>query len=216
MITSPAATVEPADATYPYPIWSSEDNEISIVSPKGVITALNPGSTVVRATADDSGEVSAICYVNVIKPVSATSISVSESEIVMSPGENRTVAIALVPNNTTETVSWSSDNTAVATVDPETGLITAQAIGSANINILTESGRKGTIKVFVVGLSRSYVELQQYTNLLLSLEVDGSGSSNFTVRWDVDNQNIATVQNGRVTAKALGSFTILSPSPPSS
>ena len=202
------ATVEPADATYPDPIWTSEDTSIAIVSPKGVITALEPGNTIIRATADDSGEVSAICYVNVIKPVSATSISVSESEIVMSPGENRSVAIALVPNNTTETVSWSSDNTAVATVDPETGLITAQAIGSANINILTESGRKGTIKVFVVGLSRSYVELQQYTNLLLKLEVDGSGSSNFSVRWDVDNQNIATVSNGRVTAKALGTTTV--------
>ncbi len=202
------ATVEPDDATYPDPIWTSDDTEIAIVSPKGVITALNPGSTMIHATADDSGEVSAICYVNVIKPVMATSISVSESEIVMSPGENRTVAIALVPNNTTETVTWSSDNTAVATVDPETGLITAKEIGSANINILTESGRKGTIKVFVVGLSRSYVELQQYTNLLLRLEVDGSGSSNFTVRWDVDNQNIATVSNGRVTAKALGTTTV--------
>ena len=87
-------------------------------------------------------------------------------------------------------------------------LISAKAIGSANINILTESGRKGTIKVFVVGLSRTYVELQQYTNLLLKLEVDGSGSQNFTVRWDVDNQNIATVSNGRVTAKALGTTTV--------
>ena len=57
-------------------------------------------------------------------------------------------------------------------------------------------------------MSRSYVELQQYTNLLLRLEVDGSGSSNFSVRWDVDNQNIATVQNGRVTAKALGTTTV--------
>jgi len=202
------ATVEPDDATYPEPIWTSDDTEIAIVSSKGVITALNPGNTMIHATADDSGEVSAICYVNVIKPVMATNISVSESEIVMSPGENRTVAIALVPNNTTETVTWSSDNTAVATVDPETGLITAKEIGSANINILTESGRKGTIKVFVVGLSRTYVELQQYTNLLLKLEVDGSGAKNFTVRWDVDNQNIATVQNGRVTAKALGTTTV--------
>jgi len=202
------AKVEPDDATYPDPIWTSDNTEIAIVSSKGVITALNPGNTIIHATANDSGEVSAICYVNVIKPVMATNISVSESEIVMSPGENRTVAIALVPNNTTETVTWSSDNTAVATVDPETGLITAKEIGSANINILTESGRKGTIKVFVVGLSRTYVELQQYTNLLLKLEVDGSGSKNFTVRWDVDNQNIATVQNGHVTAKALGTTTV--------
>lgn len=202
------ATVEPDDATYMQPVWTSDDTEIAIVSPKGVITALNPGSTMIHATADDSGAVSAICYVNVIKPVMATNISVSESEIVMSPGENRTVAIALVPNNTTENITWSSDNTAVATVDSETGLITAKAIGTANINILTESGRKGTIKVFVVGLSRTYVELQQYTNLLLKLEVDGGGSSNFSVRWDVDDQNVATVQNGRVTAKALGTTTV--------
>ncbi len=202
------ATVGPEDATYQEPIWTSDNTDIAIVSPKGVITALNPGNTIVHATADDSSGVSAICYVNVIKPVMASSISVSESEIVMSPGENRSVAIALVPNNTTENITWSSDNTAVATVDPETGLISAKAIGSANINILTESGRKGTIKVFVVGLSRTYVELQQYTNLLLKLEVDGSGSQNFTVRWDVDNQNIATVSNGRVTAKALGTTTV--------
>jgi len=202
------ATVSPEDATYQQPVWTSENTEIAIVSTKGVITALNPGNTVIHATADDTSGVTAICYVNVIKPVMASSISVSESEIVMSPGEERTVAIALVPNNTTESITWSSDNTAVATVDAETGKITAKAIGSANINILTESGRKGTIKVFVVGLSRSYVELQQYTNLLLKLEVDGSGSKDFTVRWDVDNQNIATVQNGRVTAKALGTTTV--------
>ena len=202
------ATIEPDDATYTEPIWTSDNTEIAIVSPKGVITALNPGNTMIHATADDSSGVSAICYVNVIKPVMATSISVSESEIVMSPGENRTVAIALVPNNTTESITWSSDNTAVATVDPQTGLITARAIGSANINILTESGRKGTIKVFVVGLSRSYVELQQYSNLLLKLEVDGAGAKGFTVRWDVDDQNIATVQNGRVTAKAIGTTTV--------
>ncbi len=202
------ATVSPDDATYDEPLWTSDDPEIAIVSTKGVITALTPGNTMIHATANDSGEVSAICYVNVIKPVAATSISVSESEIVMSPGEQRTVAVALVPNNSTENITWSSDNTAVATVDSESGQITANAIGSANINILTESGRKGTIKVFVVGLSRSYVELQQYTNLLLKLEVDGSGSQNFSVRWDVDNQHIATVVNGRVTAKALGTTTV--------
>lgn len=203
-----SAKVYPDNATYQDPIWTSENPDIAIVSPQGVITALNPGSTIVRATADDSGEVSALCYVNVLKPVPATGITVAESEIVMAPGEQKTVAVSLLPSNTTEYISWSSDNTAVATVDPETGMITANAIGTANINVLTESGHKGRIQVFVVGLSRTYVELQQYSALLLKLEVDGSGSKDFTVRWDVDNQHIATVANGKVTAKAIGTTTV--------
>ncbi len=202
------ARVYPSDATYADAVWKSDDSKIALVDQQGVITALSPGNTIIHAEANDSSGVSAVCYVNVIAPVSATNISLAESEVVLSPGETKTVSFSLVPNNTTETVTWSSDNTVVATVDKDTGKITAGEIGSANITIMTESGRKGTIKVFVVGLSRSYVELQQYTSLLLKLEVDGSGSSNFTVRWDVDNQDIATVANGRVTAKAVGTTTV--------
>ncbi len=202
------AKVSPNSATYKEVLWTSDDNNIAIVNQKGTITALNPGSTTIRATADDSGKVSSVCYVNVIAPVYTTAIKFAESELVMAPGEQRTVQYALVPNNTTETVSWSSDNTIVATVDQNTGLIVAHSVGTANIAIMTETGLKGTIKVYVVGLSRSYIEIQQYTSLLIPLTVDGLGASGITVRWDVDNQNIAEVQNGRVIAKAPGYTTI--------
>jgi len=202
------ATVYPSNASFVDPIWTSSDENVAIVDQNGVITALNAGDSVVRAEADDTGGAYAICYVHVIAPVSATSISISESEVVMSPGETKTVAISLVPANTTETYMWTSDNNAVASVDSTTGKITANDIGTANITIMTESGRKGTINVFVVGLSRTSIELQQYTSLLLRLQVDGSGSTNYTVRWDVDNQEIATVTNGNVVAKAVGTTTV--------
>ena len=200
--------VYPSNATYNEAVFKSDNNEIAIVDSKGVITALSPGSTIIHAEANDSSGVSAICYVNVIAPIPATNVSISESEVIMSPGETKTVAISLVPNNTTESVTWTSDNTVVATVDKDSGLITAGEIGTANITIMTESGRKGSVKVFVVGLSRSSVTLQQYTSTLLKLEVDGSGSNNIKIRWDVDNQEIANVTNGRITAKALGTTTV--------
>jgi uncharacterized protein YjdB len=198
------AKVSDDNATFKEVIWTSDDEKIAIVNPNGVVTALNPGSTVVRASANDTSGVSAICYINVIAPVYTTAIKFAESELVLIPGEERTVQYALVPNNTTETVSWSSDNTIVATVDQNTGHIVAKSVGTANVSIMTETGLKGTIKVYVLGLSRTYVELQQYTSLLIPLTVDGLGATGVTVRWDVDNQEIAEVSNGSIIAKKLG------------
>lgn len=198
------AKVRPTNATYKVPLWSSNQKDIAIVNKNGVVTALSPGNAIITAKANDSSGVSSICYVKVIAPVASTGITVSESEVVMSPGEAKTVAISIVPNNSTDSYSWSSDNELVAKVDKKTGKITAKAIGTANITVMTESGRRATITVYVVGLSRSEVSLQQYTSLLLNLEVDGAGKNDVKVRWDVDNQEIATVVNGRVTGKAIG------------
>lgn len=203
-----SATTTPNNATYKTPVWTSSNPEIAIINNKGVITALKAGDCVITATAGDSSGISTICYVRVIAPVSSSGVTPQETEVVMAPGETKTVGISISPNNSTDTYTWSSDNTLVASVDEKTGLITARALGAVNVTVMTESGRKATIKVYVVGLSRTYVELQQYTSLLLKLEVDGSGTSSLKIRWDVDNQEIATITNGYVTARAIGTTTV--------
>ncbi|MBE5962584.1 MAG: hypothetical protein E7256_14610 [Lachnospiraceae bacterium] len=198
------ATVSPASATYKTPLWSTDNSDVAIVNKKGTVTALSPGNAIITAKANDTSGVSSLCYVKVIAPVASTSVSLAESEIIMSAGETKTVGVSIIPTNSTDSYTWSSDNTLVASVNATTGKITAKALGTANITVMTESGRKGTVKVYVVGLSRTSVTLEQYTSLLLSLEVDGTGSDNIKVRWDVENQEIATVANGKVTAKAVG------------
>lgn len=201
-------TVSPSNATYRTVNYISDKADIAIVNSTGVITALKPGSAIITVKSKDSSGVKAICYVNVIAPIASTGISISESEVIMSPSETKTVAISIIPNNSTETFSWSSDNTVVASVNSKSGKITANSIGTANITVMTESGRRGTIKVYVVGLSKTRVELQQYTSISIDLEVDGTGDSKLKVRWDVDNQEVATIVNGKITGRAIGTTNV--------
>ena len=159
------------------------------------------------ATAPDNPDAFAKVFVHVYAPVAVSNISLAQEELIMVAGETTTVDYSVTPANFTETFNWSSDNPTVASVDSN-GRITAKSMGSANIIIMTKSGRKASVKVFVVGLSKTKLTLHQYESLKLKLEVYGAGSNNLTVKWDTDNQGIAEMNNGKVTARACGTTTV--------
>ena len=200
------ATVKPNNATYKKPLYSSSDKKVAIVNKNGVITGIEPGDSIITVKANDSSGVSAICYVRVIAPIPSTGITAQESEVIMSPGETKTVRISMVPNNSTDSYTWSSDNPAVASVNESTGRILANEVGTANITVMTESGRRASITVYVVGLSKKNLELETYSSERLRIDV--GSTSNLSVRWDVDNQNIATIENGLVTGRKIGTTTV--------
>lgn len=197
------ATVSPKNATYK-PVWSSSNEKVAIVNKNGKITALNPGECMIYATAGDDENVKSVVYVKVYAPVNASNVSFAEDEIVMVSGETTAVQYSITPSNFTESFSWSSDNPSVASVDSN-GRITAKAVGTANITLMTKSGKKGVLKVFVVGLSKSRITLHQYESTIINLQVDGVGAKELTVRWDTNEQGIATIANGKVTGRAKGS-----------
>lgn len=203
-------TTVPDPTTYK-PVWTSKDESIAVVNKTGQITGLKAGTTTVIATAPDNPEVKGYVTVKVTNPVYATSVTFADSEVIMTPGETKTVPYAIVPSNVTESYTWSTDNPTVAKVNEKTGLIEAVSVGSATITLMTHSGRKGSVKIFVVGLSRDNIVLQQYEKTDIALEIDGSGSGKLTLRWDTDNQNIAQITGGKkcyVTGKSLGTTTI--------
>lgn len=68
-----------------------------------------------------------------------TEISVTPSEVTLLVGETKTLTATMKPRNTTERVTWSSSNPAVATV-AEDGTVTAVALGEAVITIAGEHG----------------------------------------------------------------------------
>ena len=200
------ATTSPKKTTYS-PLWESSDETIATVSKKGTITALKPGDCTIKCVAKDNSEVYAVCRVHVTAPVTITSFNFSEEALVMVPGESSSVQYTVSPANYTEGYTWSSDNPVVATVDSK-GKVTARAVGAARITALSDSGKKSTMNVYVVGLSKSKITLHQYESTKIKLEVDGVKSGELDIRWDTDNQSIAEMSNGKVTGKALGTTTV--------
>ena len=197
------AKVEPSNATYKNVKWTSSDNSVVMVDEDGMITALKAGTATITAEALDNSGKKAVCFVTVNNRVPATSIILADKQIVMVVGEQREVKPVLNPVGSTDKITWSSDNSgvaSVASVNKSTGRIKANSTGKAYITAMTDSGKTATIEINVIGLNRTELVLGQYERA--SLWVEGATGR---VRWDVDNPAIATVDsNGGIITRAVG------------
>ncbi|MBP3609928.1 MAG: Ig-like domain-containing protein [Lachnospiraceae bacterium] len=193
------AEIQPSNATYNTAQFVSDDLTVAVVDEDGLITGITPGTTWVHANAKDNSGVSAACFVEVIAPIPATGVTVSDKEIVLVPGESKEVIASIRPANSTDDLTWSSGNEFIATVDSN-GKITARMVGTTDVTVMTTSGKTATVKVIVLGLSRSTLEMPVYTQYS-RLVVDGA---NAPVRWDVEDTTICEIANGVVTARKVG------------
>ena len=93
-------------------------------------------------------------------PVSVTGITLNKTYTALLIGGTETLTVdAVAPADATDkTVTWSSDNTAAATVDASTGAISGVAAGTATITATAKdgSGVKATCTVYVGLLSGKF------------------------------------------------------------
>ncbi|TAH71481.1 MAG: hypothetical protein EWM47_04600 [Anaerolineaceae bacterium] len=197
------AKIEPGNASYKRAIWSSSDNSVAMVDEDGMITALKAGSVTITAEAQDNSGKKAVSFITVNNRVPATSIVLSDKKVVMIQGEQRDVKPVLNPVSSTDGLTWSSDNNAVASVNKSSGRIKANATGTAYITAMTDSGKTASIEITVIGLNVTKLELEQYSEY--TLVVEGATSR---VTWDIANPAIAVIRNGRVSTRATGTTTI--------
>lgn len=122
-----SATVAPTNATDTSLTWSSDDTQIATVDDNGNVTGLAPGATVISAI---SGNAVATCNVAVWSP--AQSISLNLTSLEMEVGDIEDLIATVTPENTTDVVIWSSNNTNVASVD-QYGIVMALGKGTAMI-----------------------------------------------------------------------------------
>ena len=87
----------------------------------------------------------AVCEVTVKSP--ATKVTV-EKTVVLNEGETYKLSAIMDPEDTTDTLTWSTSSKKVATV-AEDGTVTAVAKGSATITVKTTSGKKATCTITV-------------------------------------------------------------------
>ena len=133
------ASVAPADATNKAVTWSSSSDSIATVSDEGVVTGVAEGDATITVTTEDGG-FTATCNVTVeAATVAVTGVTVSPTSDSITVEETLTLTATVAPENATnQTVTWSSSDDSIATV--EDGVVTGVAAGNATITVTTEDG----------------------------------------------------------------------------
>ena len=210
------ATVLPENATNKAVSWTSSNNAVATVV-DGVVTAVSAGTATITATADGK---SAECAVTVTQkasaPVPVESVTLNKTSLNLEVGDisEKLVATVLPENATNKAVSWTSSNSAVATVSD--GVVTAVSAGTATITA-TADGKSAECTVTVtpkyiavtkVDINRDSATLQVGATVLLEATVIPSNATNKTITWTSSDESVATVSNGTVTAHKKGSAII--------
>lgn len=151
--------------------------------------------------------------------VSVTGVSLDKTEIVLVEGSSEKLTATVEPTNATnKNVTWSSDHEAIATVD-QNGTVTARRGGQATITVTTVDGSKTatcTVRVRIqigepvqsVGLNKTELALEVGKTGTLEAKVEPSDATNKNVTWSSSNSEVATVDNGVVTAVSAGTAII--------
>lgn len=199
-----SVSVAPADATYKEVEWSSSDSSIATVDYSGEITGVKAGICKVYATSVDGNNVIGVCKVTVKPTVPATGVTINSKSITMLPGQTRTLTARIKPTKSTESVTWVSGDTSVATVSAN-GTVTARGQGNTEIYAISnETGVESSCEVIVLALNATYITLEQYD----SYDLDVFGATQ-NIKWYSNNKRVATVtSNGRVIARMAGTTTI--------
>ena len=207
------ATVLPENANNKKVTFKSSNSNIASVSAQGLVKGITDGDAIITVTTDEGG-FEAKCNVTV-GLVSVTGVSLNKKTLELGTQDTEQLIATVLPTNATnKKVSWKSSNPNVAEVNVENGMVTAKAVGKADITVKTDDGNfedkcNVTVfqKVYVTGvtLNKSSLTLGVGNTEQLVATVLPNNATNKNVIWSSDNTGAATVnQTGLVTAVAGG------------
>lgn len=141
------ATLTPDNCTSSYKTWASSDAKVATVDVWGRVVGLTPGKTTITVTTD-SGKCTANCNVTV-KEIPVTGVTLNETTASVYIGEFVNLTASVTPANASDkTITWTSSNTEIATVD-ETGKVTGVELGKVTITATTKNGVSASCEVTV-------------------------------------------------------------------
>lgn len=138
-------TVLPENATDKTIEWTSSAPDVVEVA-RGRVLAHATGSATITATAKDGQGASASVTINVV--VEAESIDLQGKDYITVGGTIEFTATVAPDNTTDKTVTWTTDNNDVATIN-EQGTLTAVKEGQVTVTATTSNGKTATATVYV-------------------------------------------------------------------
>lgn len=203
--------------------WSSSNPSVATVSSSGLVTGRAAGSAVITATSEGkSGTAQLVVFAAPPTPVASVTVAPATSTIEAGGTVQLSATLKDASGNTLSgrTVTWSSGDTAIATVDGN-GKVTAVAPGTATITANSE-GKSGSASVTVkaaspvaaasVSVAPASAEIRIDSTVALVATVrdtQGNVLQGRSVSWTSSNPAIATVSTtGVVKGVAAGVATI--------
>ena len=193
-----------AEITIPQSVTSISSDAFSY--PKNM-TIYGVSSSKAETFANDKG-------INfVAKSISATNVSLNKTELTLKKGETATLVASITPENFTDTISWRSTDTKVATVT-DAGLVKGVAVGTAKIKVTVGStSALCTVNVIQpvtsISLNRTSLTMDALDTYQLTATASPATAVNREITWSSSDSAIASVdENGLVTAHKKGTATI--------
>jgi uncharacterized protein YjdB len=228
-----SAVVLPTNATDKSVTWSiSGVTDKASISITGLITALDNGTVIARATANDGSGVYGtltITISNQIIPVTGLTVTGTGGATTISAnGGTLQLSVGILPVNATiQTVTWSMTNdTGQATINSN-GLVTAVTSGTVTARATANDG-SGVYATLLITVSDQVIPV---TSIIITSEGDNTNidsengslqlnavivpanASNQTVTWSIDSGSglafinstgfVTAISGGIVTAKAI-------------
>jgi len=193
--------------------WSSSDNNVATVNSSGLVTGVVAGSVTITATSEGQSGTASITVSGV--PVATVAVTPPSASVQAGQTQQLTATLKDANGNvlTGRTVTWSSNNTTVASVNG-TGLVTAKVAGSATITATSE-GQSGTSSITVTPVPVASVAVTPATasvavgsTLQLTAtpkDANGNPLTGRVITWQSSNNAIASVNgSGLVSGVAAG------------
>lgn len=202
------ATVLPENTSDKTVTWTSDNEAIATVAADGTVTGVSVGVANITATC---GDVSATCKVTVNSvPAATVTINVSNTKIYV--GDKLTLSATVAPNNTTDkTLIWTCSTPEIATINAQTGELTAIAPGEARIKATCgEATGMATVTIIPIPATSVTISTADMTLLVgqtgkLAATVFPENTTDKNIVWESDNDAIATVtSDGTITAVSIG------------
>ncbi len=149
-------TITPNDATNKNLTWTSDNELVATVDPDGNVTAVKPGNAVITVTTVD-GTFTATCNITVISSlIEADGITLNKNSQTINLNDSIQLVAIVTPSDASDkTITWSSSDEAVATVD-NNGNVTGVGEGNALITATTHNGLTASCNISVENATSIY------------------------------------------------------------
>ena len=202
--TKPSTSPSASTSTKPSTSTSTSPSASTSTTPSTSASTTPSSSTSTKPSTSTSPSASPSTSTKPSQPATVKSIKLNKTSATIVIGNTLQLVKTITPSNATTKLTWSSNNSKVATVDSN-GKVKAIAKGTATITVKTANGKKATCKVTVIEKPGYTTKLNGHTVKLPA--GDDRVYIIDTQDWDANNNRYST--SDAIIIESNGKFAMI-------